>query len=81
MTINPFDDPKGSFFALVNDEEQYSLWPTFQAVPAGWRIAYGAPHGLPRDEVLAWVDKVWTDIRPRSVRGGAQVATAAFDVA
>ncbi|MGC7238445.1 MbtH family NRPS accessory protein, partial [Mycobacteroides abscessus subsp. abscessus] len=23
MSINPFDDDKGSFFVLVNDEEQH----------------------------------------------------------
>ncbi|MGV7852878.1 MbtH family NRPS accessory protein, partial [Mycobacterium kansasii] len=27
MSINPFDDDNGSFFVLVNDEEQHSLWP------------------------------------------------------
>lgn len=68
MATNPFDDTDGVFFALVNDEEQYSLWPVFQSVPSGWRIAYGGPDGAARDEVLAFIDKVWTDIRPLSVR-------------
>jgi hypothetical protein len=27
VSINPFDDDNGSFFVLVNDEEQHSLWP------------------------------------------------------
>ena len=31
----------GSFFVLVNDEEQHSLWPAFADVPAGWRVVYG----------------------------------------
>ena len=35
MSTNPFDDPEGSFYALVNDEGQYSLWPAFAEVPAG----------------------------------------------
>jgi uncharacterized protein YbdZ (MbtH family) len=30
----------GSFFALVNDDEQHSLWPAFGAVPAGWGVVY-----------------------------------------
>jgi MbtH protein len=36
MSTNPFDDDNGSFFVMVNDEDQYSLWPTFVDVPAGW---------------------------------------------
>ncbi|NLR99827.1 MbtH family NRPS accessory protein [Rhizobium sp. P38BS-XIX] len=68
MTVNPFDDPNGVFFALVNDEEQYSLWPTFKGVPEGWNIAYGAPDGAPRQQVLDWIDRTWTDMRPRSLR-------------
>ena len=35
MSSNPFDDENGTFFVLVNDEEQHSLWPTFAAVPRG----------------------------------------------
>ena len=68
MTINPFDDPNGVFFALVNDEEQYSLWPTFNDVPEGWNIAYGAPGGAPRQQVLDWIESTWTDMRPKSLR-------------
>jgi uncharacterized protein YbdZ (MbtH family) len=40
MTVNPFDD-NGSFFVLVNDEEQHSLRPTFVDVPSDWRVVYG----------------------------------------
>jgi uncharacterized protein YbdZ (MbtH family) len=38
MTTNPFDDDSGSFYVLVNDEEQHSLWPAFADAPAGWRV-------------------------------------------
>jgi MbtH protein len=62
---NPFDDEDGDFLVLVNYEEQYSLWPSFHEVPAGW-IATG-PSG-PRAECLAWVDAHWTDLRPKSLR-------------
>ena len=41
MSTNPFDDDSGSFFVLVNDEDQHSLWPTFVDVPAGWRVVFG----------------------------------------
>ena len=35
---NPFDDPDGRFLVLVNHEGQYSLWPSFSEVPAGWSV-------------------------------------------
>ncbi len=41
VSINPFDDDNGSFYVLINDEEQHSLWPSFAEVPAGWRKVYG----------------------------------------
>lgn len=64
MSINPFDDPDGAFFALVNDEGQYSLWPTFVPVPSGWTVEYG-PAG--RQDCLDHIERTWTDMRPRSL--------------
>jgi MbtH protein len=54
-----------TFQVVVNDEEQYSIWPVEQEPPAGWHPA-GFTGG--RDECLAHVDEVWTDMRPRSLR-------------
>lgn len=68
MSVNPFDDPNGVFYALANDEEQYSLWPTFKDIPDGWRVVYGAPEGASRQQVLDWIDQTWTDMRPKSLR-------------
>ncbi|WP_029115223.1 MbtH family protein [Mycobacterium sp. URHB0044] len=68
MSNNPFDDQDGRFLVLVNDEEQYSLWPTFAAVPAGWAVAFGGPDGVDRESALRYVDETWTDMRPRSLR-------------
>jgi MbtH protein len=65
MTTNPFDDEDGKFLVLVNDEEQYSLWPSFHEIPVGWRE--GGPAGS-RAECLAWIDEHWTDLRPKSLR-------------
>ena len=61
---NPFDDEDGTFIVLINDEGQYSLWPEFLDVPAGWRAT--GPKGS-RSECLAWVDENWTDMRPLSL--------------
>jgi uncharacterized protein YbdZ (MbtH family) len=41
MRLNPFDADNGSFFVLVNGEEQRSLWAAFADVPAGWWVVYG----------------------------------------
>jgi uncharacterized protein YbdZ (MbtH family) len=65
VSINPFDDDDGSFFVLVNDEEQHSLWPTFADVPAGWRVVYGEAD---RAACLDYIEQNWTDIRPKSLR-------------
>lgn len=65
MSTNPFDDDNGTFFGLVNDEDQHSLWPTFAEIPAGWRVVYGEAS---RAECLDYVEQNWTDIRPKSLR-------------
>jgi uncharacterized protein YbdZ (MbtH family) len=68
MSSNPFDDEDGRFFVLVNEEEQHSLWPTFAAVPSGWRIVFGGEEGASRAGCLAYVEENWTDLRPKSLR-------------
>ncbi|MEN3225906.1 MbtH family protein [Mycolicibacterium porcinum] len=65
MSTNPFDDENGTFYVLVNDEDQHSLWPTFADVPAGWRVVFGAAG---RTECLDYVEANWTDVRPGSLR-------------
>jgi len=64
IMTNPFDDENGEFCVLINDEGQYSLWPTFKEVPAGWTTV--GPRGG-RKECLAYVDEHWTDMRPKSL--------------
>jgi MbtH protein len=65
MNINPFDDDSGTFYVLVNDEEQHSIWPTFADVPVGWRVVHGPGT---RVDCLAQVEANWTDMRPKSLR-------------
>ncbi|ULE31953.1 MbtH family protein [Mycobacterium sp. IDR2000157661] len=65
MSHNPFDDEHGDFYVLVNDEDQYSLWPTFAEVPAQWRVVFGEST---RSDCLAYIEENWTDLRPRSLR-------------
>lgn len=53
------------FQVVVNDEEQYSLWPGTREIPSGWRAT--GMSGT-RDACLEYVRTVWTDMRPKSVR-------------
>ncbi|KJK45324.1 MbtH family protein [Streptomyces sp. NRRL F-4428] len=61
---NPFDNEDGTFLVLRNDEDQYSLWPEFAEVPAGWTAVHG-PDG--RQACLDHIERTWTDMRPRSL--------------
>ncbi|WP_227983810.1 MbtH family protein [Nocardia spumae] len=67
---NPFDREDGEFLVLVNTENQHSLWPTTNAVPAGWAVAHGPDA---RGRCLDYVESHWTDMRPAglSASGGA----------
>lgn len=60
-----FDDEDRDFQVVMNDEEQYSIWPTDREVPAGWRAA--GPRG-PKAQCLEYIDQVWTDLRPLTLR-------------
>jgi MbtH protein len=61
---NPFEDEDGEYCVLINDEGQYSLWPTFIDIPAGWSAV--GPKGA-RSVCLAHIDENWTDMRPKSL--------------
>ena len=50
---------------VVNQEEQYSIWPADRENPAGWRDAGKSGK---KAECLEYVKEVWTDMRPLSLR-------------
>lgn len=50
---------------VVNDEEQYSVWPADREDPPGWRREGFAG---PRGACLDHIGTVWTDMRPASLR-------------
>lgn len=54
-----------TYIVVLNDEEQYSIWLADREIPPGWRAdrAEGT-----REECLAHIGKVWTDMRPLSLR-------------
>jgi MbtH protein len=59
------DNEELEYQVVVNDEEQYSIWSVDMPCPAGWRTV-----GVTGDKAtcLAHIDRVWTDMRPRSLR-------------
>lgn len=64
LMTNPFDDEHGSFYVIVNDEKQNSLWPAFADVPEGWTIVHGEDS---RQACLDHIEENWTDMRPASL--------------
>lgn len=61
---NPFENPEGSYLVLINQEEQYSLWPEFADVPGGWSVFFGPDS---RRTCLDYISENWTDMRPKSL--------------
>jgi MbtH protein len=62
-----------TYEVVVNDEEQYSIWPAYREIPMGWRAV--GKRGL-KTECLAYVKDVWTDMRPLSLRKRMEAAQA-----
>jgi MbtH protein len=64
VATNPFEDEDAKYLVLINDEGQHSLWPVFADVPDGWEIIFGEDG---RQECLDFIEKNWTDMRPKSL--------------
>ncbi len=58
-------DEEQKFYVVINDEEQYSIWPADRKIPLGWRTVGQADT---REACLVYVKQTWTDMRPLSVR-------------
>ena len=50
---------------VVNQEEQYSIWPAHHELPAGWRRAGNSGT---KAECLAHIAQAWTDLGPLILR-------------
>lgn len=62
---DPYEQDATIYKVVVNHEEQYSLWPVDRENPLGWNDA--GFQGLKAD-CLAYIERVWTDMRPKSLR-------------
>lgn len=60
-----FDDETRDFKVVINHEEQYSIWPLERDNPLGWSDAGKSGK---KQECLDYINEVWTDMRPLSLR-------------
>ena len=58
-------DDRRQYKVVLNHEEQYSIWPADRENAPGWR---DAGQSGSKAECLAYIEKVWTDMRPLSLR-------------
>ncbi|GAB4116425.1 MAG: MbtH family NRPS accessory protein [Roseiflexaceae bacterium] len=64
MNRDEFED-NTIYSVVINEEEQYSIWPADRETPPGWRRV--GKDG-PKAECLEYIKQVWTDMRPLSLR-------------
>lgn len=60
-----FDRDDVTFAVVINDQEQYSIWPMFKDVPNGWKEVGKTGS---KKECLDYIEEVWIDMRPLSLR-------------
>lgn len=60
-----WNDENTVFLVVLNHEEQYSIWPEYRPIPDGWRA--DGTRGT-KQACLDHIDRVWTDMRPLSLR-------------
>jgi MbtH protein len=66
-------DDAALYRVVVNQEEQYSIWPHDAPTPMGW--SHVGEAGT-RTECLNYIEQVWTDMRPLSLRNRMGQETA-----
>lgn len=54
-----------SWKVIINLEDQYSIWPSFKAIPTGWSDT--GKEGS-KEQCLSYIKEVWIDMKPRSLR-------------
>lgn len=65
MSMKDDEEDTATYVVVKNNEEQYSILPEYRDVPAGWSVA--GPRGHKR-LCLDFIERVWTDMRPLSIR-------------
>jgi len=73
MDVNQADWQDELVKVVTNDEAQYSIWPADREPPSGWREV-GRKGG--KQDCLAYIAEVWSDMRPLSVRASGECRSA-----
>ncbi len=62
---SPQNQVEAQFVVVLNEEEQYSIWPDGKEIPLGWKA-----DGVKGEKqvCLDHIKHVWTDMRPLSLR-------------
>ena len=68
---NPFENENGLYKVLINEEGQYSMWPSFLAIPKGWSVAFGEDS---RKSCLDYINEKWTNLQPNSIKSETSLA-------
>lgn len=61
----PNAETPSTYRVVMNDEEQYSIWLAERDMPLGW---HDVGQAGTKEECLGYIDEVWTDMRPLSLR-------------
>jgi MbtH protein len=59
------EEDNRTYRVVFNHEEQYSIWLAHKELPKGWTDA-GVVGS--KEDALAYIARVWTDMRPLSLR-------------
>lgn len=65
MSQNSDVEDNTLYKVVINHEEQYSIWPADRENAPGWRDV--GKRGA-KQECLDYIEEVWTDMRPLSLR-------------
>jgi MbtH protein len=66
MQLNNDDqEDKRLYKVVMNHEQLYSIWPADRENPPGWQDVGQSGH---KTECLTYIESVWTDMRPLSLR-------------
>ena len=68
------NQPTDIYNVVVNHEEQYSIWQAEREIPKGWKTVGKSGN---KEECLAYIKEVWTDMRPLSLRKKMEQQTSA----
>lgn len=75
MSIDDTED-QTIYRVVMNHEEQYSIWPAYKDVPLGW---HDVGKSGDKKVCLDYIEEVWTDMRPLSLRRQMDGSTAEND--